>query len=49
MPVPTTVPSLTRLPPSLKVTAVPSGTDSLRQPLVSVASPRPAQCAAYPT
>ena len=38
MPVPTTVPSLTRLPPSLKVTAVPSGSDSAWQPLVSVAS-----------
>ena len=49
MPVPTCVPSLIRLPPSLKVTGVPSGSDSARQPLVSVAAPRPAQWAAYPT
>ena len=49
MPAPTWVPSLTSEPPSLKVTRVPSGSESARQPSVSVASPRPAQCAAYPT
>ena len=46
MPVPTWVPSLTRLAPVLKVTGVPSGSDWVVQPSVSVAAPVPAQCAA---
>ena len=49
VPVPTWVPPSTRLPPSTKLTLVPSGSEAALQPSVSVASPRPAQCAAYPT
>ena len=43
------VPSEARLPSLLKSTLVPSGTESVLQPLVSVEDPLPAQCAAYPT
>ena len=39
----------TSLPLGTKVTFVPSGREFVSQPLVSVASPWPAQCAAYPT
>ena len=46
VPVPTVSPALTRLPPSTNSTFVPSGREPASQPLVSVASPVPAQCAA---
>jgi hypothetical protein len=49
VPDPTLVPSPASEPPSTKSTLVPSGSDAASQPLVSVASPVPAQCAAYPT